>query len=463
MRFPSLPSLPSLQALPSLRPRAAITQPRALAARAVVAAHARARALRRLIAQGALFMGTLAVGAALSANAQTFAPKPDPTQGDGRVSDFYRWTEAIPATPGRLLRTEPLPELVGLPEAARQLRILYTSTSGFDGKTPVVISGALFIPRGTPPAGGWPVLAWGHGTVGLADICAPSWVGRSYRDVRYLSRWLREGFAIVASDYEGLGVAGPHPLINVPMLAYGILDSARAVIRDVPGLDNRVLLVGQSQGGIGVFAAAAYQTRYAPELGVKGSVATGVIYRDPKATPIPLQRDPNKVDDSLAYGFFGFVVDQQHDPSLKPEEVFTEQGLPLVAQARQACLSQVASDVVGNGLTIANARLATPGPGYQKYLADAPRRSARYSEYPTLAIPHPVFIGTGADDVTPSAISQLALMRDACAAGTVVEGHLYAGLGHSATVNASLKDSVPFAKKAIAGQPIQPRCAPSLE
>ena len=31
------------------------------------------------------------------------------------------------------------------------------------------------------------------------------------------------------------------------------------------------------------------------------------------------------------------------------------------------------------------------------------------------------------------------LVADACKAGTVVEGHLYHGLGHSETVNASLK------------------------
>ncbi|MFT7773962.1 lipase family protein [Roseateles sp.] len=410
----------------------------------------------------ALLSAALA-SAALAVTAQTRAPQPDPAQGDGRLSDFYRWAEAVPATPGQLLRSEPLPAQLGLSEAARQTRILYSSTSGFDSKTPIIVSGAVFIPKGTPPAGGWPVLAWGHGTVGLADICAPSWAGRSLRDVRYLNRWLKEGFAIVASDYEGLGVAGPHPLINVPMLAFGILDSARAAIRSVPGLANKVLLVGQSQGGIGVFAAAAYQTRYAPDLGVKGTVATGVIYRDPKATPIPLQSDPNRVDESLAYGFYGFLVDQQHDPSLKPEEVFTEQGLALLNQARVACLSTLASDVVGNGLTIANSRLAEPGPGYKRYQAGAAERSARYSQYPTLAIPHPVFIGTGANDVTPSAISQLALMRDACAAGTTVEGHLYAGLGHSATVNASLRDSVPFAKKVINDQPVAPVCAPSLQ
>jgi len=409
-----------------------------------------------------LIAATLLVSVGASAQT-TRAPVPNAQQGDGRVSAFYNWTQAIPTQPGKLLRSEPLPPELGLSGAAQQTRILYTSTSGFNSKTPIVVSGALFIPKGQAPAGGWPVLVWGHGTVGLADICAPSWAGRSYRDVRYLNRWLSEGFAIVASDYEGLGVAGPHPLINVPSLAYTILDSARAVIQPGSGLANKVLLVGQSQGGIGAFAAAVHQASYAPELGVKGTVATGVIYRDPKATPVPLQRDPNKVDDSLAYGFYGFVVDQQHDPSLRADEVFTELGQPVVDQARSACLSTLFSDVVGASLTLANSRLTTPGAGYQRYQAGAAERAARYSVYPTLKAAHPIFIGTGAEDVTPAASTQLALMRDACAAGTVIEGHLFGGLGHSATVNASLKHSIPFAKKVIAGEAITPICAPVLE
>ena len=75
------------------------------------------------------------------------------------------------------------------------------------------------------------MVLWAHGTVGFTDACAPSWSGRSYRDVQYLNRWLKEGFAVVATDYEGLGVAGPHLLINNPMLAYSILDSGRAALK----------------------------------------------------------------------------------------------------------------------------------------------------------------------------------------------------------------------------------------
>ena len=59
---------------------------------------------------------------------------------------------------------------LGLSQAGIQKRILYTSTDGVDGASPVIVSGAFFAPKGTPPAGGWPIVAWAHGTVGMADI-----------------------------------------------------------------------------------------------------------------------------------------------------------------------------------------------------------------------------------------------------------------------------------------------------
>ena len=61
------------------------------------------------------------------------------------------------------------------------------------------------------------------------------------------------------------------------------------------------------------------------------------------------------------------------------------------------------------------------------------------------------------------AAEQLALVRDACAAGSVVEAHLYAGLTHSATVNASLKDSLPFVRRVMGAEPVTPACAPAAQ
>lgn len=411
-----------------------------------------------------LVLGSLTFSVTACADARV--PVLDPSQGDGRVSGFYIWDNAIPATPGTLLRSEPLPETLGLSNASKQLRILYTSTDGISGKDPITVSGALFFPEGTAPEGGWPVIAWAHGTVGLADICAPSWAGRSLRDTDYLNRWLSEGFAVVATDYQGLGVPGPHPLINVPALSFSVLDSIRAVVNGVPGLANKVVIIGQSQGGAAAFGAASYAPTYAPDVGLKGSVATGVIYRrSPALPPLPptLPGDPNKVDTAISYSVYSFLVAQQFQPDLESADLFTEKGIGLVKQARTSCLVSLFSDVTYGQFTRANTFKPTPGERYQKFLATTDERAARYSVYPTLKLEQPIFIGTGASDVTPSAISQLALIKDACDAGSIVEGHLYAGLGHSATVNASLKDSVPFVKKVIAGEAITPVCHPELE
>jgi len=188
-----------------------------------------------------LFAGTLFASIAQAAH----VPAPDPLQGDGRVSPFYTWTEEIPDTPGRMLRAEPLDPTLGLAMAGEQFRVLYSSTDGMDGKTPAVVSGTVFLPKGTPPAGGWPLIAWAHGTTGIADICAPSWEARSYRDVSYLNTWLQQGYVIVATDYQGLGTPGPHPYLAVRPEAYSVLDSIRAVLRQFPDISNRIVVVGQ--------------------------------------------------------------------------------------------------------------------------------------------------------------------------------------------------------------------------
>ncbi|WP_310633366.1 alpha/beta fold hydrolase [Paraburkholderia sp.] len=402
--------------------------------------------------------GVLLLSCALLAQAGVRAPAPDPLQGDGRVSAFYTWDGDIPATPGTLLRSEALPPTLGLENAARQQRILYSSTDGVSGNTPIAVSGALFIPQGTPPKGGWPIVAWAHGTFGMADICAPSWFGRSYRDVRYLNGWLKAGFAVVATDYQGLGTPGPNPQLNNRSNSYTLLDSVRAVLHDSPDLANEVVLVGQSQGGSAVIAASGYAPHYAPDLNVRATVATGIIYNAPRATLASLapfktrfKRDPERVESTLAYEFYSVLSAQQIDPSLKPEEVLTDSARPLLEQSRISCLASLEDDSAFAGLTRAN----TVKPGAGKRL-DTWWNS--YLAYPTLAFKTPVFIGAGADDGLAPA--ELSLAKDACAAGTTVEAHLYAGLEHNGTVNASFNDSLPFVRRALAGAPIAPVCAP---
>ena len=65
---------------------------------------------------------------------QAAAPMSDPSQGDGGVSAFYMPDAAIPATPGKMIRTEPQTADTSLPSAASAFRILYSSVNGLGDK-----------------------------------------------------------------------------------------------------------------------------------------------------------------------------------------------------------------------------------------------------------------------------------------------------------------------------------------
>jgi pimeloyl-ACP methyl ester carboxylesterase len=393
---------------------------------------------------------TLSAGSALAAR----VPTPDPSQGDGGVSPFYTWTGDIPDTPGHILRSEPLDPSYGLAAAGQQFRILYTSTDGVGGSAPVAVSGAYFVPRGTPPAGGWPLVAWAHGTTGIADTCAPSWNVRSKRDAAYLNTWLGQGYAIVATDYQGLGTPGPHPYLAARPEAYSVLDSVRAVLRGFPGIANKIVIIGQSQGGQAAFATAGTAPVYAPELNISGTVATGVPITAPGG-PRPAPASANAVDPTAAYSLYIAIRIQQANPSLQPNQLVTARALPLLEQARTTCVAAMFQAVQAAGLN----RETTVTPGFNTAI-----RSVLLSmEYQTLKLRQPLFTGTGEYDHDVMPARQLMLVRNACAEGTIVEAHLYAGLNHGETVNASLKDSVPFVRKVLAGEPIKPICTPVAE
>lgn len=386
-------------------------------------------------------------------------PDPDPEQGDGRVSAFYTWTDEIPSTPGQMLRTEPLEARLGLNNAGQQVRILYSSTDGVDGKTPVVVSGEFFVPKGAPPAGGWPVLAWAHGTTGMADICAPSWQPHFVPENNYLDAWLAHGFAIVATDYQGLGTPGPHPYQIVRAAAYNVLDSIRAVLHSQPSLADRIVVVGFSQGAGAAFAAGGFAPAYAGELGIRGIITTGI----PNWTPDVLKAPPPEViarisehpDPTVTYNLYIGLVAQQRNPKLPADSLVSARGMPLLDLARVSCVGAMFYNVTMAGLNRANALV----PSY----LDALARLLPDMEYPTLKLAMPVFVGIGEQDHDVPLSWQLGLAKNACASGTVVETHLYRGMNHVEAIIASLKDSLPFAQKVLNAEAVTPVCEPAPE
>ncbi|MBT0627725.1 alpha/beta hydrolase [Pseudomonas fluorescens] len=373
--------------------------------------------------------------------------------GSSSAADaFYTWADPVPPMPGKLLRSEALTPQQSLASAGLNLRILYSSTDGLDNLTPVAVSGALFVPKGPAPAGGWPLMAWAHGTVGSADRCAPSLNQRSPRDTRYLNHWLEQGYAIVATDYQGLGTPGLHPYGLTRPLAYGVLDSIRAVGAAPVNVSRRAVVFGQSQGGRAAFATAVMAKDYAPDVEVVGVVATGTPYASARVqghSP-ELENARRSVVPTFAYNLLRLSTVALLDPSFVPADYLAERALPAFRASQDECLHAIEQRVVADGLTFNNSFKRSP-----KAALD---RVGREAAYPTLKTDIPVFLGTGGKDRDVFVPGQQALVRDACQAGDRVEWHFYPALDHSGAVNGSLGDSTGFVRRAFAGEAIKGNC-----
>jgi hypothetical protein len=95
----------------------------------------------------------------------------DPSRGDDALVDIPPSSRPAAAR-GALIWARLFNTAAALPSAERNYLVLYNSRSPDDSD--VVVSGTVSIPAGNPPAGGWPLITWTHGTTGLAPRCAPS-------------------------------------------------------------------------------------------------------------------------------------------------------------------------------------------------------------------------------------------------------------------------------------------------
>jgi acetyl esterase/lipase len=176
---------------------------------------------------------------------------------------------AKPVTQVVLISSTPL---AGAPAGASAFRIRYRSQAVGGGRNEV--TGVLIVPNGTAPPGGRNIVAWAHGTSGVAESCAPSQSKELFGSIAGLNAILAAGYAVVATDYAGLGTPGPHPYLVGNGSAYSVLDSIRALREFGRGsIGNRYVVWGESQGGHVALWTAQYAKRYAPELQLVGAAA----------------------------------------------------------------------------------------------------------------------------------------------------------------------------------------------
>lgn len=362
-------------------------------------------------------------------------------QGEPVVDAFYDAPDDVPGEPGVLLRAEPFER--GVPDGARAWRILYTTTR--DEGEPALASGLVVAPA-EQAADPHPVVAWAHGTTGVDETCAPSVLDDPFGAGAFyaLDDVIEQGWALVATDYVGLGTEGPHPYLIGQGEGRSVLDAVRAARQlDDLTVEDRTIVWGHSQGGHAALWTGQLAESYAPDVGVAGVAALA-----PASDLIGLVRNlPNVPGGSI---FASYVAGPYADiyDELDLGEYVASGGEVTVRQIGERCLAEpsVFVSIVGSlatGMEIFSGDLSTGTMG--ELLA---------ANSPTGPIPAPLLIGQGLADPLVLPAVQEGYVERLCASGQQVDFRTYEGRDHVGVVNADsplLPELITWTQERLAG------------
>lgn len=260
-------------------------------------------------------------------------------------------TPVAATTPGELLSVATQTPDAALAHAGARYLITYRSR-GVHGE-PIVASGFALFPKGQPPKGGWPVLAWAHGTTGVAATCAPSgdYPGGPVHDYQQtadaaLDTWLARGYAVVAPDYQGLGTPGGHPYMDATSQLHTVDDAVRAIHRLRPQvLSHDWLAMGHSQGGAAALEVAAHGQRDAPEYTLRGAIAIAPGGYDYAGIARYALEHPQPAPGVAAFFPIVLLGAQTAEPALDVEHLVSPAMQPLLTLARSRCLSELRREI----------------------------------------------------------------------------------------------------------------------
>lgn len=216
-----------------------------------------------------LVLGALTLAVAVTPFLSSCNHAIEPTAGLGVADD---------QGPGTLIQATPMADVDQSVKAlgATAMRITYRSTSAIDSSI-TQVTGTAFVPAGKPPHDGWPTIALAHGTTGINQECAPSQSGNLFGSIGLVAGYLQLGYAVAATDYQGLGGPGHHPYLDAKTAGYNVIDSVRALRVISKDVGRKWGAFGGSQGGAVSWAANEQADVYAPDLNLVGSVSLAPI------------------------------------------------------------------------------------------------------------------------------------------------------------------------------------------
>ena len=190
------------------------------------------------------------------------------------------------APAGALLKVEveTNTSLYTLPPTLSLSRFMYQSKT-LNGTLVPVSAFILWPYAARPHQSGYPFIAWAHGTSGTSKECAPSNVQNLWYNFQGLYELALLGYAVVATDYAGLGVSQDssgntiiHEYLTGAVQANDVFYSIPAARQAFPCLSEEFVAMGHSEGGSAAWAFAE-KLAIEPLVGYLGTVALSPITR----------------------------------------------------------------------------------------------------------------------------------------------------------------------------------------
>lgn len=342
-------------------------------------------------------------------------------------------SEAQAQTAGALISADPVVETPGGMQA---WKIAYVTTD--EAGQSQQVTGMVVAPREAIPRDPRRIIAWAHGTWGVAERCAPSLSSKFFTATPNLAEMVRRGYVVVAPDYPGLGSPVPHPYLVGIDTARSVLDAVRAA-RQIPdaAVGDSFVLWGESQGGHAALWTAAEARGYAPELKLIGTAAA--------APPTDLVANFRQGSDAnvraMLTAFLAHSWSKRFDAPLST--LFNRTNRRVATRlARNNCIDLEAKPRLGTILGIASVRRALRSKDLGK-IAPWSDLARRNSVDPT-AVPGTLLIVQGDKDtiVAPAVTRDFA--RNRCRAGLSLRYISLPGGGHPSSTRDSAAASATF-------------------